>query len=92
MTPTKWALECLLLGARLVPNHQTSISILKVALRSEPSDQLFPYILTELLSRVTALIEVSVVFENGTLCLLPDAHKIFARLDKLLEISASIDY
>ena len=86
--PSKWAIECLLLGARLVPNSQVAISILKVALKCEPNSQLFSYILTELLSRVTSLVEQAVVFENGKVSLLPEAHTLIDRLDQLLAISS----
>jgi hypothetical protein len=54
-----------MLGARLVTSPQTAISILNVALKSRPTQNMLGYILTELISKMTVIVEQGVIFENG---------------------------
>lgn len=53
LQPSRYALECLLLGSRFVESPQASIMILNVALQCAPSPKMLAFILTELISRIT---------------------------------------
>lgn len=46
------------------------------------------FILTELLNRVTQLIEKGVVFDNGQVQMLDDTKQVIERVDKLCEVVA----
>jgi len=57
LIPSKWVLECLMIGCRLVPDARTAIALLKVALKCEPNQKMLAYILGELLGRLTTLVD-----------------------------------
>jgi hypothetical protein len=78
LQPSKYALECLLLGSQFVESPEASIMILNVALQCAPSPKMLAFILTGLISRITQIIQ-TVVIENGKL--LPPDEQIINRLD-----------
>jgi hypothetical protein len=89
LKPQKWALECLLLGAKFVPTAQHSISILHVALKCLPSENvptgILAFILSELIDKITSLIKAGVVIEDGTAKLYAESKEMIRRLLELVD-------
>lgn len=83
-SPSKWAIECLMQGARLIGDSQRAISILSVALKCQPTLNMLAYILTQLIANVTTLVEQGAIFENGRVEMLTETPAVISRLDLLI--------
>jgi tetratricopeptide (TPR) repeat protein len=89
LKPQKWALECLLLGSKFVQTAQHSISILHVALKCLPASNtptgVLAFILTEIIDKITSLVNSGVVIEDGTVNLYAESKEMIRRLQMLVE-------
>ena len=89
LKPQKWALECLLLGSKFVPTAQHSISILHVALRCLPKTDIpsgiLAFILTEIIDKITSLVNSGVVIEDGTAKPYSESIEMTKRLQTLVD-------
>ena len=74
----------MLLGAKFVPTAQQSISVLHVALRCLPNENIpgsmLAFILTELIEKITSLIKLGVVIEDGQAKLYSESKEMIVRL------------